>query len=181
MLRRLRVTAAAIATGIARTLLTRREASVQLVPGDRAPAFELKGSDGRLHRLADHVGRSAVVLAWFPKAFTGGCTAECRSLTSSGDVLRRFDVKYFAASVDDPDTNTEFAASLGVDYPILSDPDGTVARAYGVMAASGFPHRWTFFIGVDGRVLAIDTQVSAASHGTAIADRLRALGVRERL
>jgi peroxiredoxin Q/BCP len=47
-------------------------AKADLKAGDAAPAFELQGSDGKVHRLADHVGKRAVVLAWFPKAFTGG-------------------------------------------------------------------------------------------------------------
>jgi thioredoxin-dependent peroxiredoxin len=94
--------------------------------------------------------------------------------------LRRFDVQYFAASVDKPDTNAQFAASLGIAYPILSDPSKTTARAYGVLGASGFAQRWTFFIGVDGRILAIDRNVSASTHGSDIVDRLTALGVQQR-
>jgi len=53
-------------------------------------------------------------------------------------------VRYFAASVDSVDTNTRFAQSLGVDYPILSDPGKQVARAYGVLWAGGYASRWTF-------------------------------------
>jgi peroxiredoxin Q/BCP len=87
---------------------------------------------------------------------------------------------YFAASVDRPDVNAKFAASVGADYPILSDPTKTTARAYGVVGASGFARRWTFFIGRDGRILAIDTQVSPRSHGRDIAARLKALGVQQR-
>jgi peroxiredoxin Q/BCP len=89
--------------------------------------------------------------------------------------LRRFDVQYFAASVDAPETNAKFAASLGIDYPILSDPAKEVARAYGVLAPSGMASRWTFYIGADGRILDIDKQVRAASHGMDIAKRLEAL------
>jgi peroxiredoxin Q/BCP len=181
VLRRVLTTAAAIAQGIAHALLgTYKSPVVGLTPGDRAPDFTLTGSDGRTYRLSDYAGRSAVVVAWFPKAFTGGCTAECRSLGSSGDALRRFGVQYFAASVDPPGTNAEFAASLGADYPILSDPTRAVARAYGVLGKSGFAERWTFFIGRDGRILAIDRQVSAATHGAAIVERLKALGVQQR-
>lgn len=94
--------------------------------------------------------------------------------------MRRFDVQYFAASVDTPGTNAEFAASLGLDYPILSDPTKATARAYGVLGTSGFAQRWTFFIGRNGRVLAIDRNVSATSHGADIAGQLNALGVQER-
>jgi thioredoxin-dependent peroxiredoxin len=67
-----------------------------------------------------------------------------------------------------------------VDYPILSDPTKETARAYGVLAASGFAQRWTVFIGRDGRVLAIDRRVSAATHGTDVAEQLSALGVQDR-
>lgn len=85
----------------------------------------------------------------------------------------------FAASVDTVEDNAAFAASLGIDYPILSDPDRAVARAWGVLAPSGFASRWTFFIGGDRRLLAIDTTVGFASHGADVVRTLRALGVAE--
>jgi thioredoxin-dependent peroxiredoxin len=91
--------------------------------------------------------------------------------------LRRFNVEYFAASVDSPETNARFARSLGIDYPILSDPTKEVARAYGVLGASGYASRWTFYIGADGRLLGIDKKVSAASHGRDIVARLTELGI----
>ena len=94
--------------------------------------------------------------------------------------MRRFDVRYFAASVDAPETNAKFAASLGVDYPILSDPAKDVARAYGVLAPSGFASRWTFYVGPDGRILDIDKQVRSASQGADIVKRLEALTNRVR-
>src|SRR5208283_3860506 len=67
--------------------------------GQQAPAFSLPGSDGKIYSLADYKGRSAVVLAWFPKAFTTGCTAECKSFAQGGDVLKGLNVAYFTASV----------------------------------------------------------------------------------
>jgi len=78
----------------------------------------------------------------------------------------------FAASVDSAEVNTKFAQSLGIDYPILSDPTKAVARAYGVLAPSGFASRWTFYIGADGRILDIDKKVSASTHGDDIAAKL---------
>jgi len=91
--------------------------------------------------------------------------------------LRRFDVQYFAASVDTPDANARFAESLGLDFPILSDPTKAAARAYGVLSPSGLASRWTFYIGVDGRIGAVDRTVSAATHGTDVAKRLAELGI----
>ena len=78
-------------------------------------------------------------------------------------------------SVDAPETNAKFAASLGIDYPILSDPTKATARAYGVLGASGMASRWTFYIGPDGHILDIDKQVRAASHGADVVQRLEAL------
>lgn len=91
--------------------------------------------------------------------------------------MRGFDVQYFAASVDAPDVNAKFAKSLELDYPILSDPTKAVARAYGVLASSGFAARWTFYVGLDGRIAAIDRNVSAATHGTDVVKKLEELGV----
>lgn len=84
-------------------------------------------------------------------------------------------MSYFAASVDSAETNRRFAESLGLVFPILSDPNKEVARAYGVLGASGFASRWTFYIGADGRILDIDTKVSAASHGRDIVAKLTQL------
>ena len=159
------------------TTMSRTEpaTAVMLRPGDRAPEFALAGSDGRTYRLSDFIGRKPVVLAWFPKAFTGGCTAECKSISLSSARLRSLNATCFAVSVDDPETNREFAAYLGSDLPILSDSDKSVARAYGVMTTTGFPARWTFYIGKDGRILAIDKHVRAATHGVDITSALDAM------
>jgi len=88
-------------------------------------------------------------------------------------------VQYFGASVDSAETNAKFAESLDLDFPVLSDPTKDTARAYGVLAPSGFASRWTFYIGVDGRVAAIDKQVNAASHGGDVVAHLKALKVPE--
>jgi hypothetical protein len=74
LLQRLRtfaITVAAVASGVIHFVMSAREEQVELKPGDPAPAFELTGSDGRTYRLKDLAARP-VVLAWFPKAFTGG-------------------------------------------------------------------------------------------------------------
>jgi peroxiredoxin Q/BCP len=106
---------------------------------------------------------------------------ECKSLRESGDELRAFDVAYFAISVDTTETNRSFAQSLGVDYPVLSDPGKRIARAYGVADQDQpFASRWTFYIGVDGRVLFIDKQVSPGTQGKVIAAKLASLGVPRR-
>lgn len=78
-------------------------------------------------------------------------------------------------SVDSVEANTKFARSLGIGFPILSDPTKETARAYGVLAPSGHASRWTFYLGADGRILDIDKKVSAASHGPTVVARIAAL------
>jgi peroxiredoxin Q/BCP len=89
-------------------------------------------------------------------------------------------VAYFAASVDDADTNRKFAESVEADYPILSDSEKKVAAAYGVLGASGFAARTTFYIGPDGKILEIDRKVSVKTAGDDVARKLGELGVKKK-
>ena len=80
--------------------------------------------------------------------------------------------------MDDSETNRKFAESLALDYPILSDPEKGVAKAYGVLRAFGlYAARHTIYIGVDGKILYIDRDVKTGSAGEDLADRLAELGV----
>jgi peroxiredoxin Q/BCP len=79
--------------------------------------------------------------------------------------------------VDDAETNKKFAESLEADYPILSDPEKRAAAAYGVLGASGFAARTTFYIDPDGKILDIDRNVSVKTAGEDIARKLGELGV----
>lgn len=158
--------------------IQKADAAEPLTKGDAAPPFSLQGSDGKLHTLAEYAGKKVVVLSWFPKAFTSGCTAECKSLRENGKELRAFDIAYFAASVDPVDEITKFAKSLEVDYPILADPDAVAAKAYGVVSTlRPYPQRWTFYIGKDGKILFVDRDVKPGKAGADVAKKLAELGV----
>ena len=85
---------------------------------------------------------------------------------------------YFAASVDDAETNKKFAEHVEADYPILSDPEKKTALAYGVLNAERpFAARWTFYIGPDGRIQDIDTKVSPRTAGEDVVKKLEELKV----
>ncbi len=150
--------------------------AVELKVGDAAPDFSLQASDGKTYKLSDFRGKKAVVVAWFPKAFTQGCTIECKSLAENGSKIRMYDVAYFMASVDSLEENIKFAKATSVtlgdrvvekkeaDFPMLSDPTKEVATKYGVLSPQrGFANRWTFYIDKTGKVAAIDTAVRPAT------------------
>src|SRR5262245_8923977 len=152
--------------------------------GDQAPNFKLQASDGKTYQLADFKGKESVVLAWFPKAFTQGCTIECKSLAEHGDLIKKFNAQYFMISVDPIEGaqgNKAFAEAQHADFPLLSDPTKSTANEYGVLNPErGFANRWTFYIGKDGKITAIDKQVKPATSAEDMAAMLKQLGTEER-
>jgi len=165
------------------------QAPVELQVGDMAPDFTLSGTDGQTHTLSEYRGKQAVVVAGFPKAFTGGGTIECKSLAENGDRIRQFDVTYFMASVDSLEDNVRFAEATSVtlgervvekeaaDFPMLADPTKEVATRYGVLSDRGTANRWTFYIDVNGRIAAIDKAVRPETSAEDMVARLGELHV----
>lgn len=145
--------------------------TVDLKVGDQAPNFKLQATDGKTYQLSDFKGKQAVVVAWFPAAFTRGCTIECKSLAENGDKIKMYDVTYFMASVDPIEKNKEFAKATTVklgdtevskkeaDFPLLSDPTKETAKAYGVLNERGTASRWTFYIDKTGKISYIEKTV----------------------
>ena len=172
------------------------QGAAELKVGDMAPEFSLQGTDGKTHMLSDYRGEQAVVVAWFPRAFTRGCTIECKSLAENGDRIRQFDVAYFMASVDSLEDNIRFANATSVtlgqgadaqvvekqeaDFPMLSDPTKAVATQYGVLNARGTASRWTFYIDKTGRIAAIDKMVRPETSAEDMVAKLAEINVARR-
>jgi len=186
-----------MAIGLAGVLAgTAQAQQVELKVGDPAPNFTLGASDGKTYKLSDFKGKQAVVLAWFPKAFTQGCTIECKSLAENGHLIKAYDVSYFMISTDTVEDQTKFAKANSVtlgqgdkaqvvakkeaDFPMLGDPTKEAAKAYGVLKSYGtmeLANRWTFYIGKDGRITAIDKTVKPATSAEDMAAKLGELKV----
>jgi thioredoxin-dependent peroxiredoxin len=155
----------------------------ELQVGDKAPDFQLAASDGKTYKLSDFAGKQAVVIAWFPAAFTQGCTIECKSLAEHGADIKKYDVAYFMASVDPIEGekgNKAFAEAHKADFPLLSDPTKKTAEAYGVLNPRGVASRWTFYIGKDGKIAHIDKAVKPATSAEDMAAKLGELKVAAR-
>ena len=148
--------------------------------GDQAPEFSLQATDGKTYSLEQFHDKQAIVIAWYPKAFTSGCTIECKSLAQNGHLLKRLDVTYFMASVDALEDNQAFAEENEADFPLLSDPSKEVAEAFDVLAFYGIPKRHTFYIGKDGKILFIDREINAETSAEDMAAKLEEQGIPER-
>jgi len=169
--------------------------TADLKVGDQAPNFKLQATDGKTYQLSDFKGKKPVVVAWFPAAFTRGCTIECKSLAENGEKIKMYDVTYFMASVDNIEDNTKFAKATSVtlqgrggastvvekkeaDFPMLADPTKEVATKYGVlMATAPLANRWTFYIDKSGKVVAIDTKINPATSAEDMVTKLGELNV----
>ncbi len=136
---------AAIGLGVVLGGWAARAAEGNLKVGDKAPAFTLQGSDGKTYSLDQFKGKKAVVLAWFPKAKTGGCTAECKSLRSSSAILKPLNVAYFTASVDDARATTRSSPRWSTPTtrssatPARRSPRRTASSTRGRMVPSAGP------------------------------------------
>ena len=124
-----------------------------LQPGAIAPDFTLKDQNNRDVRLADFRGRKAVLLVFYPLAFTGTCGGELDELSAHLPDFTGDDVQVLTVSVDSPYSHKVWADRQGYEFPLLADfwPHGAVARAFGVFNdAAGFASRGTFLIDTEG-------------------------------
>ena len=142
--------------------------------GQQAPDFNLEDHNGRFHRLSDQRG-DWVVLYFYPKDDTPGCTAEACDFR---DNLPRFDtarVAVLGISILDEQSKARFAAKHGITFPLLADVDNAVAEAYGVwQEKTNYGRRYmgivrtTYLIGADGRVLRRWDRVKVDGHAAEV-------------
>ena len=126
-----------------------------LEPGVEAPDFEATAHTGEKVRLSDFRGK-IVVLYFYPRAMTPGCTREGIRFNQLADEFEKHGAVILGISTDPPERNKRFAEKHGVRFLLLSDPEGEIARAYGVLRPNGkSAERVTFIIDKDGVIRAV--------------------------
>ena len=121
--------------------------------GRRAPDFTLKDQNNEEVTLSSWRDRQAVLVVFYPFAFTGTCTGELRAIADEPQVFSSDTVRTLSISCDTTYSLKVFSQREGLEFPLLSDfwPHGAVARAYGVFRSDGgFANRGTFLVDVDG-------------------------------
>ena len=145
--------------------------------GDAAPAFDLPDQDGKNHGLADYKGKW-VVLYFYPKDDTPGCTQEACTFRDDLHQLTALGAQVLGVSVDDTASHAEFARKYHLPFPLLADKDGKVAGSYGALLNLGvmrFAKRYTFLIDPQGKIARVYLKVDTSRHSGEIIENLRKL------
>ena len=134
--------------------------------GDRAPDFTLCSQSGERVGLHEVVAKKEVVLYFYPKDNTPGCTTEAKAFRDSYEAFKEAGAEVLGVSSDTVDSHREFAATCNLPFRILSDPGGEVRRLYGVPSTMGLiPGRVTYIIDRNGVVRHIfSSQINPAKH-----------------
>jgi len=121
--------------------------------GDTAPDFTLPSQDGKMVSLQDFIGKSALVVYFYPKDDTPGCTKEACSFRDSYEVFKEAGAEVIGISTDSEEAHQQFARRYHLQFVLLSDKDGAVRKRYGVPTTFGFiPGRVTYVIDKQGIV-----------------------------
>ena len=149
----------------------------ELAAGSLAPKFTLLDQESKTHTLADYRGRW-VVLYFYPKDDTPGCTTEACNFRDDLPAMRALNVQILGISIDDTKSHARFAEKYSLPFPLLADTEGDVARAYGSLWSIGpmrIAKRYTFVIDPDGRIARIYRNVKPASHSRELQHDLKEL------
>lgn len=141
-----------------------------LQPQDLAPSFELQDQNGKLHRLTDYKGKW-VLLYFYPKDLTPGCTIEACSFRDQFSEFKKLGVVVLGVSKDSVQRHETFASKYELPFPLLSDSDGVVCEAYGVLGKKKFLgheflgiRRWSFLINPQGKIAKVYETVKPKLH-----------------
>lgn len=133
--------------------------------GDPAPLIEGKDQAGNVWRLADQIGKKAVLLYFYPKDDTPGCTKEACGFRDQVAELKSRNVEVVGVSFDSADSHQKFTSKYYLNFPLLVDTDGKIADRYGVrMPGKAMANRVSFLIGLDGKIAHVTNTMNAETH-----------------
>jgi peroxiredoxin Q/BCP len=133
--------------------------------GNKAPLVEGKDQDGKSWKLAEELGSRIVLLYFYPKDDTPGCTKEACGFRDRISELKKENVDVIGVSFDSIDSHTRFIAKYGLNFPLIADTEGKIADAYGVRASGkAMARRVSFLIGRDGRIIHVTDSPNAEVH-----------------
>jgi peroxiredoxin Q/BCP len=158
--------AALVVSFVGASTVTGEDAPAGLEVGKAAPAFRVNDHAGKAVAVGGAASGAWTVLAFYPKAMTPGCTKQVCSMRDALKDLEALDAKVYAISTDDVVSCAQFVKEQSLNFPLLSDPDGSVVAKYGTaMENRPFALRHTFVIDPKGVLRHVDRSVNVTSHG----------------
>ena len=148
---------------------------MKLKVGDKAPGFSLQDSNGKSYSLAEYKSKSPVIVYFYPKAGTTGCTKEACGIRDNWSKFSQNGIPVLGISVDDKKDIKQFVDDYKLNFPLLSDNDKTVSKKYGVVGISGYDRRITFIIDKNSKIADIVEVKDIANHANLIFDKALAL------
>lgn len=143
-----------------------------LAVGSNAPTFTVKDTNGNTVSLSDFKGKT-VVLYFYPKDDTPGCTKQACSFRDAIDQYKSKDIVILGVSADDEVSHQAFAQKYNLNFPLLADTDKSLIKAYDV-DGGGYAKRVTYVIDGNGKIIQVDSSVNTSTHAS---DVLAALGL----
>jgi len=156
---------AASAIGCSKDKTDAKSTQAELAPGTAAPDFSAKSHDGRDVKLSAFKGKHVVVY-FYPKDETPGCTKQACALRDSWNELEKKNVVLIGISGDSDESHRKFAEHHKLPFMLVSDPDGKIAGQFGVPFKMGFASRQTFVIDPEGKIKKVYRSVDVAKHAT---------------
>jgi len=148
--------------------------------GDTAPDFEGSTSNGTMVRLRDYLGKKNVVLYFYPKDDTRGCTIEACSFRDKLNSLRALWTEVVGVSVDSLESHKQFAEKHNLNFPLVSDHEKRISQTYGALSDDGSQaERMTFIIDRQGRIASVFTKVDVTKHTDDVVAALKQLPLKK--
>jgi peroxiredoxin Q/BCP len=145
--------------------------------GDKAPDIEAETYGGKKIKLSDYKDKKAVVLYFYPRDNTPGCTKEACSMRDGMEMLEKLGVQVLGVSTDSVKSHEGFRDKYNLNFPLLSDKSKNIIKTYGVESEHGSARRVTFLIDKSGVIRHVWEKVNTSQHAEEVAEKIKELGL----
>ena len=151
------------------------QTDMKLKAGDKAPDFTLQDAFGKSYKLSSYKGKSPVIVYFYPKAGTSGCTKEACGIRDDWSKFKQNNIPVLGISTDDKPAIKKFIDDYKLNFPLLSDADKKVSKEYGVVGMLGYDKRITFIVNKDSKIADVMEVKDIANHSKTVLEKAIAL------
>jgi thioredoxin-dependent peroxiredoxin len=147
------------------------QSEVKLKKGDKAPDFTLQDAYGKSYKLSSYKGKSPVIVYFYPKAGTSGCTKEACGIRDDWSKFTQNNIPVLGISTDDKPAIKKFIDDYKLNFPLLSDADKKVSKEYGVVGMLGYDKRITFIVDKNSKIADVMEVKDIANHSKTVLEK----------